>query len=342
MIEYCLRGNLLKIKSKGRFNKMSEKKTYGLFPEIEPNNKYQIACGSIHNIYVEESGNPNGQPIIFLHGGPGGGCGAKQRRFFDPNHYRIILFDQRGCGKSTPLGETKENTTKDLVSDIETIRKHLNIKKWILFGGSWGSSLALAYGIKYPEYLVGLILRGVFLSREKELDWFLKDVDQFYPEHHELLLSHKSNINKDNLVKEYTNLVFGSNFDIAKKAAVAWNGFEGSILKLLPSSGHNNHDEEINYEFELARAKVQLHYINNFCFIDGSDILNKIKVLENIPIEIVQGRYDMVCPPKTAYEVKQKLPHSELIIIADAGHSASEDGTLSALISATEKFKLLT
>ena len=322
---------------------MSEKKTYGLFPEIEPNKEYQLPCGNLHNIYVEESGNPNGQPIIFLHGGPGGGCGAKQRRFFDPKHYRIILFDQRGCGKSTPLGETKENTTEDLVSDMETIRKHLNIKKWILFGGSWGSSLALAYGVKYPEYLIGLILRGVFLSRKKELDWFLKDVDQFFPECHESLLKHKDNINKDNLVQEYTNLVFGSNFDIAKKAAVAWNRFEGSILKLLPTSAVNvnNSDEEINYEFELARAKVQLHYINNLCFIDGNDILNKVKVLKDIPVEIVQGRYDMVCPPKTAYDLKQRLPHSELVLIADAGHSASEDGTLSSLICATEKFKSL-
>ena len=320
---------------------MSEKKTYGLFPEIEPNKEYQLPCGNLHNIYVEESGNPNGQPIIFLHGGPGGGCGAKQRRFFDPKHYRIILFDQRGCGKSTPLGETKENTTEDLVSDMETIRKHLNIKKWILFGGSWGSSLALAYGVKYPEYLIGVILRGVFLSRKKELDWFLKDVDQFFPEYHESLLNHKDNINKDNLVQEYTNLVFGSNFDIAKKAAIAWNKFEGSILKLLPTSGVNNNDEEINYEFELARAKVQLHYINNLCFIDGNDILNKVKVLKDIPVEIVQGRYDMVCPPKTAYDLKQRLPHSELVLIADAGHSASEDGTLSSLICATEKFKSL-
>jgi len=320
---------------------MSEKKTYGLFPEIEPNKEYALTCGDIHNIYVEESGNPNGQPIIFLHGGPGGGCGAKQRRFFDPNHYRIILFDQRGCGKSKPLGETKENTTKDLVSDIEKIRKHLNIEKWILFGGSWGSSLALAYGIKYPEYLIGLILRGVFLSRKKELDWFLKDVNQFFPEYHELLLNHKDNINRDNLVKEYTNLIFGSNFDIAKKAAVAWNRFEGSILKLLPTSNVNDSNEEINYEFELARAKVQLHYINNLCFIDGNDILNKVKVLKDIPVEIVQGRYDMVCPPKTAYDLKQRLPHSELVLIADAGHSASEDGTLSSLICATEKFKSL-
>tara|TARA_B100000787_G_scaffold147081_1_gene117922 strand:+ start:52 stop:1017 length:966 start_codon:yes stop_codon:yes gene_type:complete len=320
---------------------MLEEKIYGLFPEIEPNKEYQLQCGDLHNIYVEESGNPNGQPIIFLHGGPGGGCGAKQRRFFDPKHYRIILFDQRGCGKSTPLGETKENTTEDLISDIETIRKHFNIEKWILFGGSWGSSLALAYGIKYPEYLTGLILRGVFLSREKELDWFLKDVDQFFPENHKLLLSHKDNINKGNLLKEYTDLVFGSNFDTAKKAAVAWNKFEGSILKLLPTSELNNSDQDINYEFELARAKVQLHYINNFCFIDGNDILKKITVLGNIPIEVVQGRYDMVCPPKTAYELKQKLPNSKLTIINNAGHSASEDGTLSALVCATEKFKSL-
>lgn len=319
---------------------MPETRTYSLFPEIEPNKEYMLTCGDIHNIYVEESGNPDGQPILFLHGGPGGGCGAKQRRFFDPKYYRIILFDQRGCGKSTPLGETKENTTKDLISDIETIRKHLNIKKWILFGGSWGSSLALAYGVRYPEYLIGLILRGVFLSREKELDWFLKDVDQFFPEHYELLLNHKDNINKDNLLEEYTRLVFGNNFNIAKKASVAWNKFEGSVLKLLPTSDLSD-NKEINYEFELARAKVQLHYINNLCFIDGEKILNKVEVLKNIPVEIIQGRYDMVCPPKTAYDLKQRLPHSQLVIIADAGHSASEDGTLSSLISATEKFKSL-
>ena len=319
---------------------MPETRTYSLFPEIEPNKEYMLTCGDIHNIYVEESGNSDGQPILFLHGGPGGGCGAKQRRFFDPKYYRIILFDQRGCGKSTPLGETKENTTEDLISDIETIRIHLNIEKWILFGGSWGSSLALAYGVRYPEYLIGLILRGVFLSREKELDWFLKDVDQFFPEYHELLLNHKDNINKDNLVEEYTRLVFGNNFNIAKKASVAWNKFEGSVLKLLPTSDLSD-NKEINYEFELARAKVQLHYINNLCFIDGEKILNKVKVLKNIPVEIVQGRYDMVCPPKTAYDLKQRLPHSQLVIIADAGHSASEDGTLSSLISATEKFKSL-
>ena len=320
---------------------MSETKSYEFFPEIEPNKEYQIPCGDLHKIYVEESGNPNGQPVIFLHGGPGGGCGAKQRRFFDPNYYRIILFDQRGCGKSEPLGETLENTTDDLINDIETIRKHLKIEKWIIFGGSWGSSLALAYSVKHSQNIKGLILRGIFLSRKKELDWFLKDVDQFFPENHELLLNYKGNIKKDNLVKEYTNLVFGSNFDVAKKAAAAWNRFEGSILKLLPTFSEDSEDSEINYEFELARAKVQLHYINNFCFIDGDEILSKAKILKNIPIIIVQGRYDMVCPPKTAYELKKQLPHSELIIIPDAGHSASEAGILSSLISATEKFKSL-
>ena len=320
---------------------MSETKSYEFFPEIEPNKEYQIPCGDIHKIYVEESGNPNGHPVIFLHGGPGGGCGAKQRRFFDPTHYRIILFDQRGCGKSEPLGETLENTTDDLINDIETIRKHLKIEKWIIFGGSWGSSLALAYGIKHSQNLKGLILRGIFLSRKKELEWFLMDVDQFFPENHELLLNHKKNIKKSNLVKEYTNLVFESNFDVAKKAAAAWNRFEGSILKLLPTFSEDSEDSEINYEFELARAKVQLHYINNFCFIDGDEILSKAKILKNIPIIIVQGRYDMVCPPKTAYELKKQLPHSELIIIPDAGHSASEAGILSSLISATEKFKSL-
>ena len=324
---------------------MPDPQKYSFFPEIEPNKEYILACGDIHNIYFEESGNPNGHPIIFLHGGPGGGSGAKQRRFFDPKFYRIILFDQRGCGKSQPLGEIKENTTEDLISDIETIRKHLHIEKWILFGGSWGSSLALAYGVKYPEYLLGLILRGVFLSRKKELDWFLKDVDQFFPENHQLLLNHTESINKDNLVEEYTRLVLSSNFNIAKKAAVSWNKFEGSILKLLPASDATNNkdddDDEINYEFELARAKVQLHYINNLCFIDGEKILNEVEILKNIPIEIIQGRYDMVCPPKTAYELKKKLPHSKLTIIPNAGHSASESGTLSSLISATEKFKSL-
>lgn len=317
---------------------MSDLQLKELFPEIQPFNQFHLACGDLHEIYVEESGNPNGQPILFLHGGPGGGCGEKQRRFFDPKHYRIILFDQRGCGKSKPLGEVKENTTADLVNDIETIRKHLNIKRWIVFGGSWGSTLALVYATEYPEYIIGLILRGIFLSRPHELEWFLNEVDHFFPELHAALLKHKLGINKTNLVKQYSQLVFGKNQAIAKQAAISWNRFEGSVLKLLPVLTEND-DEVIDHDFELARAKVQLHYINMQCFIDGEAILNRSGILKDKPITIIQGRYDMVCPPKTAFELNQKLPHSELIMVPDAGHSASEVGTLSALINTTEKFK---
>lgn len=311
-----------------------------LFPEIEPFNHSWIDSGDGHEIYFEQSGNPKGQPIIFLHGGPGGGTGPKQRRFFDPNHYHIILFDQRGCGKTRPLGETLNNTTQHLISDMESIRKELHIEEWILFGGSWGSSLALAYAIQYKEMTKGLILRGVFLSREKELDWFLKEVDQFFPELHNKLINHKSDINKDNLVSNYIDLVFSEDKKEAREAAVAWNTFEGSILKMLPNTNSTN-NYEVDLDFELARAKVQLHYIRSHCFIDGDDILKNINTLKDKPIIIVQGRYDMVCPPKTAFEVSQQLPQSELMMIPDAGHSASEDGTLDGLIRATEKFKSL-
>ncbi|MDA9093870.1 prolyl aminopeptidase [Methylophilaceae bacterium] len=319
---------------------MSNTNNRELYPEIHPYKESLIIGDDTHEIFIEESGNPDGQPILFLHGGPGGGTGSKQRRFFDPSHYRIILFDQRGCGKSKPLGETKKNTTDNLVNDIELIRKELNIKAWILFGGSWGSTLALAYAIKHPELVQGLILRGVFLSRKHELDWFLKDVDIFFPELHHNLLKHIPNTSKKNLLEKYTELVFSNDKDCAYKAAISWNQFEGSILKLLPPA-ISSETIEIDNEFELARAKVQIHYINNNCFVDGEDILEKSKILKDIPITIIQGRYDMVCPPKTAYELHQAIPQSKLIIIPDAGHSASEAGTLSSLLDATDEFKTI-
>ena len=319
---------------------MSNTNNRELYPEIHSYKESLIIGDDTHEIFIEESGNPDGQPILFLHGGPGGGTGSKQRRFFDPSHYRIILFDQRGCGKSKPLGETKKNTTDNLVNDIELIRKELNIKAWILFGGSWGSTLALAYAIKYPELVQGLILRGVFLSRKHELDWFLKDVDIFFPELHHNLLKHIPNTSKKNLLEKYTELVFSNDKDSAYKAAISWNQFEGSILKLLPPT-ISSETTEIDNEFELARAKVQLHYINNNCFVDGEDMLEKSKILKDKPITIIQGRYDMVCPPKTAYELHQAIPQSKLIIIPDAGHSASEAGTLSSLLDATDEFKTI-
>ncbi len=308
-----------------------------LFDEIEPFNVGHLSSKDGHDVYFEESGNPSGQPIIFLHGGPGGGTGPKQRRFFDPKHYRIILFDQRGCGQSKPLGETQNNTTQHLIDDIETIRIHLKIDQWILFGGSWGSTLALAYGIQHKDRVQGLILRGIFLSRKHELSWFLNEVDQFFPELHAKLLSHKTHITKSNLVDAYYELVFSEDLDEAKQAAFAWNQFEGSILKLLPEEESSS--EPINYDFELARAKVQLHYIKEDCYVNGNELLEKSAALNDIPVVIVQGRYDMVCPPKTAYELSKQMPNAQIIMVPNAGHSASEDGTLAALIQATEKFK---
>lgn len=319
---------------------MFSKSPTDLFPEIEPFHSCHLSSKDGHEIYVEQSGNPNGQPILFLHGGPGGGTGAKQRRFFDPKHYLIILFDQRGCGQSKPLGEIKDNTTAHLLHDIEAIRKHFKIDSWILFGGSWGSSLALEYAINYSDKVKGLILRGIFLSRESELNWFLRDVEHFFPELYKKLIDHRPGINKDNLIEKYSQLIFHGSQDEAEKAAFSWNQFEGSILKLFPDEGVGEVDS-INYAFELARAKVQMHYIINNCFINGEEILDKANVLKSKPIVIVQGRYDMVCPPKTAYELTVKLPQAKLIMVPDAGHSASEKGTLSALIKATEDFKSL-
>lgn len=308
-----------------------------LYPEIEPYQIHHIPVDSGHNIYVEESGNVSGQPIIFIHGGPGGGTGPKQRRFFDPDHYRIILFDQRGCGQSSPAGEIVNNTTNDLINDIETIRKHLNIKKWFLFGGSWGSTLALAYFVKHSELVQGLILRGIFLSRTFELDWFLRDVEIFFPQKYEKLLSFHHAINKKTLVTDYSRLVFGADLKLAEKAAHAWNSFEGSILKLT----YANQEEvpSINYPEELARARVQLHYIKNKCFIEGDSILDSLKGLSEVPTIIVQGQYDMVCPPQTAFDLHEVMPHADLRIIPDAGHSASEPGITDALIDATNIFK---
>ena len=308
-----------------------------LYPEIEPYQIHHIPADSGHTIYVEESGNATGQPIIFLHGGPGGGTGPKQRRFFDPAHYRIILFDQRGCGQSSPSGEIVNNKTNDLINDIETIRKHLAIDKWFLFGGSWGSTLALSYYVKFPELVKGLILRGIFLSRPFELDWFLKGVEIFFPKKYEKLLSFHHSINKKSLVTDYSRLVFGSDIKLAEKAAHAWNSFEGSILKLT----YEDQEEAstINYPEELARARVQLHYIKNMCFVEGDSILESIKELSEIPTIIVQGQYDMVCPPQTADDLYKVMPHADFRLIPDAGHSASEPGITDALIDATEIFK---
>jgi len=313
--------------------------TYILYPEIEPFNKNWLKVNKLHQIYYEECGSPEGVPVVFLHGGPGSGCNPTQRRFFDPKHYRIILLDQRGCGRSTPQGEVHENTTDDLINDIEALRNHLDIAKWHVFGGSWGSTLALAYALHFPSKVKSLVLRGVFLSRPTELHWFLDEVKLFFPEPWEKLCEFLPSNKRHNLLEAYKALVFSDDLQSSIPAAINWNMFESSIMTLLPREPTDN---KTNGDVELARARVQIHYITHHCFVGHRDLLTEAKQkLAHIPTAIIQGRYDMVCPPQTAWELSRAMPHAEFVMVANAGHSAMESSISAALVAATEKFKAL-
>ena len=311
--------------------------TFYLFPELSTFDSGMLIVSNTHTIYYEECGNPKGYPVVFLHGGPGSGCNPNQRRFFDPSFYRIILLDQRGCGRSTPIGCTEDNNTDLLVSDIQALKQHLGIKEWLVFGGSWGSTLALAYAIAHPSSVTGLILRGIFLSRPSELNWFLGEVNRFYPEPWENLLSFLPKAEQSQPLQAYSTRVFSEDITIAGPAATAWNAFESSIMSLLPRNSTEQNTTPI--EVEIARAKVQIHYILHQCFVGHRDLLAEAKALSAIPTTIIQGRYDMVCPPISAWELKNAMPHAHFEMIADAGHSAMELGVTSALIKATEAFK---
>ena len=325
---------------------------YNLYPEIEPFNKDWLNVSQPHQIYFEECGNRDGQPIIFLHGGPGSGCNPTQRRFFDPAHYRIVLFDQRGCGRSRPQGEVEANTTDALVDDIEALRVHLNIEKWHVFGGSWGSTLAIAYAVKHAARVISLTLRGIFLSRPAELKWFLGDVQHFFPEVWHKLVQYLPANQQNDVLNAYAALIFNDDISVGGEAAVQWNAFENAIMRLKPLDNSTKSEiiepnaktpEELDNEriTEVARARVQIHYILNQCFVDGEALLKQAANLANIPTIIVQGRYDMVCPPQTAWALHQAMPHAQFTMVADAGHSAMEPGVTSALIAATETFKTL-
>ncbi len=326
--------------------------TYNLHPEIEPYLSNRLKTDDLHEIYYEESGNPNGKPIVFLHGGPGSGCNPGQRRFFDPTHYRAILLDQRGCGRSRPQGALTNNTTADLINDLEALRCHLDIETWHVFGGSWGSTLALAYATQYPQQVISLTLRGIFLSRASELNWFLGDIQHFYPEVWQTLLDYLPLDEQDDVLTAFEKRIASEDLSISHPAAVAWNNYEGSIMRLDPIAGKTSTPTNPAIKqptdtlktiqmADVSRAQVQIHYIRHLCFIDGDAILKATKTLSNIPTVIVQGRYDMVCPPQTSWLLSKAMPHAEYTIVQDAGHSAMEPGVISALVSATEKFKAL-
>jgi len=307
-----------------------------LYPEIEPYQSGWLSVSPTHQIYYEQCGNPAGKPVVFLHGGPGSGCNPNQRRFFDPAYYRIVLLDQRGCGRSKPQGCIDQNTTGDLVADLDALRISLGIQSWLVFGGSWGSTLALAYAVSYPQLVEGLILRGIFLSRPHELQWFLQDVKNFFPEVWTNLVSYLPPEERGELLQAYYRRIFSDDRNVSLSAACVWNAYESAIMSLQPPSSPSATPAD---DVQIARARVQLHYIMHGCFVSDRPLLEEVKSLAHIPTVIVQGRYDMVCPPTTAWELARAMPHAEIQIIPDAGHSAMEPGTAAALIAATERFK---
>lgn len=307
------------------------------YPAIKPYAEHMLKVDDLHTLYIEESGEPEGIPILFLHGGPGSCCEPDHRRFFDPKRYRIILFDQRGCGKSTPHICLINNTTTDLIEDMEKIRNYLNVRKWMLFGGSWGATLALLYAEQYPQNVAAMILRGVFLGRQKELDWLFKaeGVSRFFPEYWEKFISAVAPDNRGDLIKGYYDLLHGDD-DIRHFAvAKSWGLWEAecSTLEVNP----DNEKKFTNTHFALGIATLETHYFLNKLFIEENQILNNISKIAHIPGIIVHGRYDMVCPLETSYELSSAWPEAKLEIIRHAGHVAKEPAITAALVQATNE-----
>ncbi|WP_017324756.1 prolyl aminopeptidase [Synechococcus sp. PCC 7336] len=309
-----------------------------LYPAIEPYNAGKLQVSDMHRIYFEECGNPNGKPAVFLHGGPGGGSLPKYRQYFNPELWRIVLFDQRGCGKSTPHAELTDNTTWDLVADIETLRQHLGIEQWTVFGGSWGSTLALTYAESHPDRCCGLILRGIFMLRQQEIRWFYQEgTNHIFPEAWEDYLKPIPLEEREDLVAAYYKRLTSVDPEVRQEAARAWSIWEGSTSKLYPDA---NVAAQFGRDgFADAFARIECHYFVNQGFFDREDwLFQNIDRIRQIPGVIVQGRYDVVCPTITAWELHKAWPEAEFIVVPDAGHSVSEPGILSALVEATDRF----
>jgi proline iminopeptidase len=308
-----------------------------LYPPIEPYRSGTLAVDGQHTLYWEECGNPSGVPVVFLHGGPGAGCAPIHRRFFDPSHYRVVLFDQRGAGRSRPLASVEANSPDILVADIERLRRHLGIEAWHVFGGSWGSTLALLYAQAHPAHCRGLILRGIFLMRRREIDWFLYGMRRFFPEAWRSLVEPIPEAERDDLLEAYYARLMDPDAEVHLPAARRWAGYEAACSTLLPNpraasaSGDGRH--------ALALSRIETHFFRNHLVIPEERILEAMDAIAQHPAIIVQGRYDVVCPPATALELKDHWPGAELAIIDDAGHSALEPGIRTALVKATNAMK---
>jgi prolyl aminopeptidase (EC:3.4.11.5). Serine peptidase. MEROPS family S33 len=307
-------------------------------PPIEPYRTHRLRVSALHEIYVEECGNPDGKPALFVHGGPGGGCEPWHRQFFDPRLYRIVLFDQRGCGRSTPHAELAENTTWDLVADMERIRTTLGIDRWLVFGGSWGSTLALTYAEAHPQRVSEMVLRGIFLLRPEEIRWFYQEgCNWIYPDAWEAYRDAIPPAERDDFVAAYHRRLTDADPAVRRAAARAWSVWEGSTSKLMPSTDMTLHYGEDR--FAEAFARIECHYFVNGGFFERpNQLLENVDRVRSIPAVIVQGRYDVVCPMRSAWDLHRAWPEAAFQVVADAGHAASERGIGSRLVDATDRF----
>jgi proline iminopeptidase len=312
-----------------------------LYPPIEPYDAGMLPVSPVHTLYYEQSGNPNGTPVVFLHGGPGGGTKAEYRSYFDPEAYRIVVFDQRGAGQSTPHASLEENTTWDLVADIERLREHLGVDSWVVFGGSWGSTLALAYAETHPDRARALVLRGIFLCRPSEINWFYQretGAGAIYPDRFEDYISVIPEAERDDVVAAFYRRLTSDDEATRVAAARAWSVWEGSTLKLIP-------DDDTIAQFDdpfnaVALARIECHYFMNNAFFETDNwLIEHVDAIRHIPAVIVQGRYDVVCPAVSAWDLHKAWPEADLVIVPDAGHAVSEPGIVSALVEATDRFR---
>jgi proline iminopeptidase len=308
------------------------------YPDIQPYRTSYLQVSSEHSLYFEESGNPNGKPVVFLHGGPGGGTSPKQRRFFDPSRYRIVLFDQRGCGKSRPHASLVDNTTWDLVADIERLREHLGIQRWMVFGGSWGSTLALAYAETHAERVTELVLRGIFLLRRWELEWFYQSgTSRLFPDawaSYEKLIPESE---RSDFIQAYYRRLTSPDVRVRQEAARAWSVWEASTSHLLQDEDYIR--SCAGDDFSLAFARIECHYFVNGGFLERENqLIENVGRIRHVPGVIVQGRYDVVCPMQSAWELSRAWPEARLAVVPDAGHSAYEPGIVHELVTATDQF----
>lgn len=314
-----------------------------LYPEIETYDKGFLKVSDVHNIYYEQSGNKEGNPVLFVHGGPGGGTSPKDRRFFDPKFYRIILFDQRGSGQSTPAAELKDNTTWHSVADMEQLRQHLNIDKWVVFGGSWGSTLSLAYAQEHPQVVKALILRGIFTLRRKELEWFYegKGANFMFPDHFDEYINYIPEVERGAVMDAYYRRLTSDDESVRTEAARRWSTWEMATSHLYVN------DEKLakagdEPTWSLQFARIECHYfVNGGFFKSDSHLIDGVDKIRHIPGTIVQGRYDMVCPAITAWELHKNWPEADFHIVSDSGHNSNEPGTRTKLLDATDKYKTL-